>query len=166
MKQRVPLTVSDLIEERPDDSGYLLTCCLYHNRLIALDAGNGKILFDTAKNKKEFIEKYYPGNISAMWVEMREWNGHSPGYGPQVYQPVLMAFVDHNSWIEDIPPEEVTPEQIVAVLECERISEVKRYNNLSKKQKEELWGKHYSQRAAVFQEALKIITNHNKEQED
>ena len=158
--------VSDLIEEKPEDSGYFLTCCLYHNRLIALDGGNGKILFDTAKNKKDFIEKYYPGNISAMWVEMREWNGHSPGYGPQLYQPVLMVFVDHNSWITDIPPQEVTPEQIVGLLEIERISETKRYNNLSAKQKDESWGKYHSQRAAIFKEAVRIITDHYKEQEE
>lgn len=166
MKPRGPITVSDIIEEKPDDSAFLLTCSMYKNRMIALDGGTGKIIFDTAKNKKDFVRNYYPGIISAMWVEMREWKGHSPGFGPQTYEPVLMAFVEHNSWMRKIQDIEVTPEKIVALLEYERVSQVKSYNCLTDKQKADGWGLYHMQKAAIYEQALKIITDHYAKQED
>lgn len=65
--------------------------------IIALDAKDGRILFDTGKNKREYIEQFKTGQVLSIWAELRhrglgEWNGY--------YVPVIKCYVSHNSWKE------------------------------------------------------------------
>lgn len=66
--------------------------------LIALDAKDGKILFDTAKNKREYIEQFNTGEIISLWADLRHrgigsWNGY--------YVPIIKCYVHHDSWKEN-----------------------------------------------------------------
>ena len=64
--------------------------------LIALDAKGGKVLFDTEKNKKEYIEQYKKGKVVALWEELRK-----KGYSWNCYFcTVIMCYVLHDSWKE------------------------------------------------------------------
>lgn len=111
------ITVGDLIERRiRPGTTFGSGDVLYYNRLICMGGKNGKILFDTSKNKTDFIRQYYPGIISAMWVEIREWNGKSAGFGPQTYEAVLLCYVEHESWKKIVPEEELERSETVNIL--------------------------------------------------
>lgn len=65
--------------------------------LVALDAKNGRILFDTEKNKREYIEQFKTGEILSLWADLRQrglgaWNGY--------YVPIIKCYVSHDSWKE------------------------------------------------------------------
>lgn len=90
LKPMVKLTVADLLEERRD--GYSRST-MYHGRMIAKDAGSGKVLFDTRNNKRSFVERFFDDTICAMWVEMREtWK--PAGYTAS-YEAVLCCYIHH-----------------------------------------------------------------------
>lgn len=89
------MTISDLLDKKvrgifTDDE--VLKC-----ELIALDAKDGHILFDTAKNKKEYIEQFKTGEVAALWADVRK-RGCS-GWNPY-FEPVLKCYVSHDSWKE------------------------------------------------------------------
>lgn len=90
LKPLVKLTVADMLEDRRD---IISRSTMYHGRMIAKDAGTGKVLFDTRNNKRPFVEKFFDGIICAMWVEMREtWK--PAGFGAS-YEAVLCCYVHH-----------------------------------------------------------------------
>lgn len=65
--------------------------------LIALDGKNGRILFDTSKNKREYIEQFKTGQVLAIWADVSHrgfggWN--------EYYVPVIKCYVSHDSWKE------------------------------------------------------------------
>ena len=64
------------------------------SHLIALDGKDGKVLFDTSRNKQDFIEKYYKAEVSTLWADCKKVNGT---YG-DFFKPVMKCFVYHNSW--------------------------------------------------------------------
>lgn len=73
---------------------------LYDGRwMIALDGKDGKILFDTRKNKEEFIQKYHDGEILGIWVDLK-LTKHS-GFASSDVEAVLMCYVSHNTWRAD-----------------------------------------------------------------
>lgn len=88
------MTISDLLDKkalgifRGDE---ILKC-----GLIALDAKDGKVLFDTEKNKREYIEQYKTGEVTALWADMRKRNSAWDNY----FVPVMKCYVSHNSWKE------------------------------------------------------------------
>ena len=89
------MTISDLLDKKvrgifSDDE--VLKC-----ELIALDAKDGSILFDTAKNKRVYIEQYKTGEVVALWADIRKrgdigWNTY--------FRPVMKCYVSHDSWKE------------------------------------------------------------------
>ena len=90
LKPMVELTVADLLEERRD---VYSRSTMYYGRMIAKDAGSGKVLFDTRNNKRPFVEKFFRDTICAMWVEMREtWK---PVGFMASYEAVLCCYIHH-----------------------------------------------------------------------
>ena len=85
------MKVKDLIEK----ADTLNDDVILKSALIALDAHNGRILFDTTKNKKIYIRKYLNGEILALWSDVRYCKGI--GYG-DYFKPVTKCYVKHNSW--------------------------------------------------------------------
>lgn len=86
------MTISDLLDKKTRGiftDNEILKC-----GLIALDAKNGKILFDTEKNKREYIEKFKTGEVTALWADIRKrgsvWNDY--------FETVLKCYVSHDSW--------------------------------------------------------------------
>ncbi len=84
------MKVADLLAE-PKESWELKLC---YGRVIALDAMNGKVLFDTWKNKRKHIEKFFDGEVTALWgdVVVKETE-----FTSQIC-PVLKCYVTHGSW--------------------------------------------------------------------
>lgn len=70
-------------------------CFSLRGDLIALDAGDGKILFDTRRNKIEHIEKYRKGEVLDLWADCVLI--HSAGYG-DYFKPIMKCYVLHDSW--------------------------------------------------------------------
>ena len=88
------MTISDLLDKKTRGiftDNEVLKC-----ELIALDAKDGKVLFDTAKNKREYIEQYKAGKIISLWADMRKRNGAWINY----FEPVVKCYVSHDSWKE------------------------------------------------------------------
>jgi hypothetical protein len=89
------MTIRDLLDKKvrglfTDDK--VLKC-----ELVALDAKDGKILFDTAKNKREYIEQFKTGEILSLWADLRQRGiGQWQGY----YVPIIKCYVSHDSWKE------------------------------------------------------------------
>lgn len=99
LKPLVKLTVADMLEDRKD---IISRSTMFHGRMIAKDAGTGKVLFDTRNNKRPFVEKFFEDTICAIWVEMREtWK--SAGFIAQ-YEAVLCCYIHHNKKQEEVTP--------------------------------------------------------------
>ena len=86
------MTVSDLLDKKvrgifSDDK--VLKC-----ELIALDGKDGKILFDTDRNKREHINKYSSGEILSLWADVKLLRGAFGDY----FKPVMKCYVHHDSW--------------------------------------------------------------------
>lgn len=89
------MTISDLLDKQvreifTDDN-------VLKGALIALDAKDGRILFDTDKNKREYIEQFKTGIVLSIWADLRHrglgaWNVY--------YAPVIKCYVSHDSWKE------------------------------------------------------------------
>ncbi|MBR6271387.1 MAG: hypothetical protein IKR26_04465 [Lachnospiraceae bacterium] len=62
--------------------------------LIVLDAKDGKILFDTSRNKREWINSFANGEILSLWADAKPIRGV---YG-KCFKPVIKCFVCHDSW--------------------------------------------------------------------
>lgn len=89
------MTISDLLDKKvrgifTDDK--VLKC-----ELIAIDAKDGKILFDTAKNKSEFIEQFKTGEVISLSPDVRKRNN---GSWNCYFTPIIKCYVSHNSWKE------------------------------------------------------------------
>ena len=87
------MTIADLIEIKRDTpyvGGKALKC-----ELIAFDGKDGKILFDTARNKRNQIEKFFEGEVIALWADVKLKKG--VGFG-DYFVPVMKCYVSHNSW--------------------------------------------------------------------
>jgi hypothetical protein len=84
------MTVADLLATRKEPWEHKLC----EGRVIALDAMNGKVIFDTWKNTRKHIEKFFDGEVSALWgdVVVKEAEFTSR------VCPVLKCYVTHDSW--------------------------------------------------------------------
>lgn len=89
------MTISDLLDKKVRGiyADYEILKC----GLVAHDAKDGKILFDTAKNKKEYIEQYKTGEVVALWADTQRRGGSNYG---NYFVPVIKCYVSHNSWKE------------------------------------------------------------------
>lgn len=87
------MTIADLIEIKRDTPfiGEKTLKC----DLIALDGKDGKMLFDTARNKREQIEKFFGGEVIALWADVKLKKGIAFG---DYFVPVMKCYVSHNSW--------------------------------------------------------------------
>ena len=86
------MTVSDLLDKKVRgifSDGKVLKC-----ELIALDGKDGKILFDTDRNKREHINKYSSGEILSLWADVKLLRGTFGDY----FKPVMKCYVHHDSW--------------------------------------------------------------------
>jgi len=110
----IPITVGDFLENRKKAS-FSFHEVMYHNRMIALDAGTGKQVFDTGNNKAEFVKKFFPANILDIWVEMRE-RIKPVGFGPYIYEPVIVCYIEHDSWNRTTNPEVIGEDDIITVV--------------------------------------------------
>lgn len=66
---------------------------LGRNNIIAYNGRDCKILFDTSKNKKEYVDKYDKGEILRIWADMKQCNNVFGGY----YKPVIKCYVSNES---------------------------------------------------------------------
>lgn len=87
------MTLSDLLDKK--NKGIFYDDAVLKCGLIALDSKNGKILFDTHKNKEEYYEKYKSGEVISLWSDVRLIKGI--GYGDS-FKPVMKCYVLHDSW--------------------------------------------------------------------
>ena len=86
------MTISDLLDKKT--RGIFTDDAVLKCGLIALDAKDGKVLFDTEKNKREYIEQYKTGKVTALWADMRQRHGAWDNY----FVPVMKCYVSHDSW--------------------------------------------------------------------
>lgn len=84
------MKVADLLAE-PKESWNPKLC---HGRVIALDAKDGRVLFDTERNKRNHIERFFNGEVTTLWgdviVKEAEFTSR--------VCPVLKCYVTHGSW--------------------------------------------------------------------
>lgn len=85
------MIISDLLDKQV--RGIFTDDKVLKGDLIALDAKDGRILFDTSKNKKEYIEKFKTGQVLSIWADLRNRGGEWNGY----YAPVIKCYVSHDS---------------------------------------------------------------------
>lgn len=86
------MTIADLLEKR--EKGIFKDDKVLKCDLIALDAKDGKILFDTSRNKSELINGYSNGEVLSLWADCKLHRGI---YGDS-FVPIMKCYVSHNSW--------------------------------------------------------------------
>ena len=91
------MKVSDLMKPKMNKYGLEDSKILQSNRVIALDGKDGKILFDTYKNKSAYIEKYMSAEVISIWASNKE-RGSYCGYSGTYFQPCTMLYLSHDSW--------------------------------------------------------------------
>lgn len=84
------MKVADLVAERI--GSFERKIC--DGRLIALDAKDGRVLFDTWKNTSKYIEAYINGEVCALWADVCVKNE----YPTSVIWPCIKCYVRHDSW--------------------------------------------------------------------
>lgn len=89
------MIISDLLDKKA--RGIFTEDKVLKCELVALDAKDGKLLFDTAKNKREYIEQFKTGEILSLWADLRQrglggWSGY--------FVPIIKCYVSHDSWKE------------------------------------------------------------------
>ena len=89
------MIISDLLDKKV--CGIFIDDAVLKCELIALDAKGGNILFDTSRNKREFISKYSSGEISSLWADVR----HCKGIFGDYFKPIMKCYVIHDSWLKD-----------------------------------------------------------------
>lgn len=67
-------------------------------RVIALDSQTGKMLFDTHRNKGEYIDQFMRGEVLDVWTELK--TTQHLGFASASVDAVLMMYVSHDSWME------------------------------------------------------------------
>lgn len=87
------MTVGELIRTKA-----LKDVNIYKGDLIGIDDYDGKKLFDTRRNKEEYLEKYLTGEIISLWMDTVCSTGF--GYGVRV-TPILKCYVKHDSWLKE-----------------------------------------------------------------
>jgi hypothetical protein len=90
------MIISDLLDKQV--RGIFIDDKILKGTLIALDGKDGRILFDTSKNKSEYIEQFKTGQVLDIWADLRRrglggWNVY--------YEPVIKCYVSHDSWKEE-----------------------------------------------------------------
>ena len=90
------MKVADLVCEI--EKGYYKDSPILHGDLIALDGKDGKVLFDTLRNKPERISMYANGEIISLWSDVRLCKGIAFG---DFFKPVMKCYVSHNSWLKE-----------------------------------------------------------------
>lgn len=83
------MKVADLLKKT--DSVFSSRIC--SERLIAYDAMNGNILFDTKRNTKAHVEKFFNGTVVSLWPDTlpnKRWES--------CIRLVLKCYVTHGSW--------------------------------------------------------------------
>lgn len=90
------MKVSDLLEKQlnPIYSNEIYDNEVIKGDLIALDAHDGKVLFDTSRNKKEHIAKFMNGKILHLWADVKRVE--TP-FGDN-FRPVMMCYLSYKSW--------------------------------------------------------------------
>ena len=88
------MRVKDLIDKQG-----LFNDPLIKSNLIAQDGKDGKVLFDTRRNKQEVIDRYREGEIIALWADFARSDAVG-GYGATAY-PIIRIYVHHDSWKEE-----------------------------------------------------------------
>lgn len=86
------MIISDLLEKK--ERGLFTDDVILKADLIALDGKDGKVLFDTSRNKREHISKYANGEILSLWADVRRVESVYGGY----IKPVIKCYVSHDSW--------------------------------------------------------------------
>lgn len=86
------MTVADLLNTKND--------LFFHDKmlkcdLVALEGKTGKVIFDTKKNKKEFIQQFFTGKVISLWADVRLRKGH--GFN-DYFEPIMKCYVSHRSW--------------------------------------------------------------------
>ncbi len=87
------MKVADLIYRK--DNGLYESDTLLCGDLIALDGKTGKVLFDTLRNKKEYIKQFREGEVISLWADVRHCKGIAYA---DYFKPVMKCYVSHNSW--------------------------------------------------------------------
>lgn len=64
--------------------------------IIAKNAYNGKVLFDSRKNNKKYIEKYHNGIVLHIWADIG-----STSYDKTCYSGVIKCYVRNESWLNN-----------------------------------------------------------------
>lgn len=67
----------------------LLEIC--ESKIVAMRGDNGKIVFDTRKNNKEYVKKYEDVDVLTMWSEVR--TEKTIGFS-QYIVPVIVCYLD------------------------------------------------------------------------
>lgn len=93
------MILKDLMGKREKESKFLSETIL-QGRVIAMDGCDGKVLFDTKKNKPNYIKKFMSAEVTTIWSSTKEMFADSEFSGA-VYQPCTMIYLAHNSWKED-----------------------------------------------------------------
>ena len=62
------------------------------SRVIAYDGKDGKIVFDTNKNKEKFYRKFMSCEILSIWADAKRFEGI--GYGC-TFEPLICVFLKH-----------------------------------------------------------------------
>jgi hypothetical protein len=89
------MKISDLIVGKTNELFDFNT--LLEGRLIALDAYDGKILFDTRNNGKDYISRFLDGEIIKIWSDVKLMKST---FGDYVV-PVTKVYISHRSWLKD-----------------------------------------------------------------
>lgn len=95
------MTVSDLLDKKV--RGIFSDDALLKGELIALDSKDGRILFDTSKNKREYINKFSKGEITCLWADVKYIKGVAFG---DYFKAVMKCYVVHDSWLAERSDEE------------------------------------------------------------
>ena len=88
------MKLSELLEIKKED--YFPQKHL-NSDLIALDGKDGKVLFDTRRNKKEHIEQYMSGDVLSLWTDMVIYKSVFGDY----CKAIMKCYISHDSWLRD-----------------------------------------------------------------
>lgn len=70
---------------------------IFKGDMVALDGKNGKKLFDTRVNKREYVNKFMNAEVISLWADVRLIKGI--GFG-DYFRPVMKCYLSHDSWKE------------------------------------------------------------------
>lgn len=88
------MKLKDLLEVEP---GVWQSRPIFEGEIIALDGRDGKVLFDSRRNKQEHIQKYREGKVIMLWPDVRCVKVALGNH----FVPVMKCYLSHDSWKED-----------------------------------------------------------------